>query len=67
MLRKYGVPDAYDTLKALTRGKNISKEDILKFAEGLDMLSEEDRNTLVHMTPASYIGKAAQLAEISLK
>lgn len=67
MLRKYGVPDAYDTLKALTRGKNISKEDILKFAEGLDMLSEEDRDTLVHMTPASYIGKAAQLAEISLK
>ena len=67
MLRKYGVPDAYDTLKALTRGKNISKEDILKFAEGLDMLSEEDRNTLVHMTPSSYIGKAAQLAEISLK
>ena len=31
MLRKYGVPDAYDTLKALTRGKSISKEDILKF------------------------------------
>ncbi|WP_288596668.1 adenylosuccinate lyase, partial [uncultured Thomasclavelia sp.] len=30
MLRKYGVPDAYDTLKALTRGKSISKEDILK-------------------------------------
>ena len=67
MLRKYGVPDAYDTLKALTRGKNISKEDILKFAEGLDMLSDEDRNTLVTMTPASYIGKAAQLAEINLK
>jgi len=30
MLRKYGVPDAYDTLKALTRGKNISKEDIIE-------------------------------------
>ena len=32
-VKKYGVPDAYDTLKALTRGKSISKEDILKFAE----------------------------------
>ncbi|MFQ8594158.1 MAG: adenylosuccinate lyase, partial [Thomasclavelia spiroformis] len=42
MLRKYGVPDAYDTLKALTRGKSISKEDILKFAESLDILSDED-------------------------
>ena len=39
MLRKYGVPDAYDTLKALTRGKSISKEDILKFAESLDTVS----------------------------
>lgn len=67
MLRKYGVPDAYDTLKALTRGKNISKEDILKFAESLDMLTEEDRNTLVTMTPASYIGKAAQLAGMNIK
>lgn len=66
MLRKYGVPDAYDTLKALTRGKNISKEDILKFAESLEMLSEEDRNTLVNMTPASYIGKAVELAEMEL-
>ncbi|MBQ2777192.1 MAG: adenylosuccinate lyase, partial [Peptococcaceae bacterium] len=66
MLRKYGVPDAYDTLKALTRGKNISREDILKFAESLDMLSDEDRQTLVTMTPASYIGKAAELAVLEL-
>ena len=63
MLRKYGVPDAYDTLKALTRGKSISKEDILKFAEGLEILSDEDRQTLVNMTPASYIGKASELAK----
>ena len=54
MLRKYGVPDAYDTLKALTRGKSISKEDILKFAESLDILSDQDRQTLVDMTPALY-------------
>lgn len=64
MLRKYGVPDAYDTLKALTRGKSISKEDILKFAESLDILSDEDRETLVNMTPASYIGKASELAKM---
>lgn len=64
MLRKYGVPDAYDTLKALTRGKSISKEDILKFAESLDVLSDEDRETLVNMTPASYIGKASELAKM---
>lgn len=66
MLRKYGVPDAYDTLKALTRGKSISKEDILEFAEGLDILSDQDRQTLVDMTPASYIGLANELAKIIL-
>lgn len=66
MLRKYGVPDAYDTLKALTRGKRISKEDILKFAESLDILSDQDRETLVDMTPASYIGLAKELAKIEL-
>jgi adenylosuccinate lyase len=67
MLRKYGIPDAYDQLKALTRGKNISKEDILKFAESLEILSKEDRETLVHMTPASYIGYASELAELKIK
>lgn len=66
MLRKYGVPDAYDTLKALTRGKSISKEDILKFAESLDILSDQDRQTLVDMTPASYIGLAKEIAKIEL-
>ena len=66
MLRKYGVPDAYDTLKALTRCKSISKEDILKFAESLDILSDQDRQTLVDMTPASYIGLAKELAKIEL-
>ena len=66
MLRKYGVPDAYDTLKALTRGKSISKDDILKFAESLDILSSQDRQTLIDMTPASYIGLANILAKIDL-
>lgn len=67
MLRKYGIPDAYDILKELTRGKNISKEDILAFANQLDMISDEDRAILVSMTPASYIGVANQLAQIKLK
>lgn len=63
MLRKYGIADAYDQLKALTRGKNISKEAILEFAQSLEVLSDEDRATLVNMTPASYIGYAAKIAK----
>lgn len=66
MLRKYGVPDAYDKLKALTRGKNISKEDIIAFAQSLEMLSDEDRAILVNMTPASYIGLANQLCDLKI-
>lgn len=66
MLRKYGIADAYDTLKALTRGKNISKEDILTFADSLEVLSEEDRKVLIEMTPASYVGFAKELVDIEL-
>lgn len=66
MLRKYGVPDAYDTLKTLTRGKNISKEDLLEFANSLDMLSKEDKEVLINMTPSSYIGIANKLAKSKL-
>ena len=66
MLRKYGMPNAYDTLKVLTRGKNISKEDILAFASGLDVLSDTDRQTLIEMTPASYVGFAKEIAKSDL-
>ena len=63
MLRKYGVPEAYNQLKELTRGKNISKEAIREFIESLDVLSEEDKNTLLELTPATYIGYAAKIVD----
>lgn len=62
MLRKYGIPDAYDTLKELTRGKDITKEDIHAFVETLTCLSKEDKQILLDMTPSSYIGYAEILA-----
>ena len=55
-----GIKQAYKRM-------NISKEDILQFAESLEMLSDEDRETLVNMTPASYIGLANKLADLKLK
>lgn len=63
MLRKYGVQDAYNRLKEMTRGKSISKEAIQEFVESLNMLSEEDKNTLLDLTPESYIGYAKMIAE----
>lgn len=65
MLRKYGIPDAYDQLKALTRGNKITKEDIHTFVNGLDVLSEEDKEILLNLTPSTYIGVAEQIADIT--
>lgn len=61
VLRKYGVPDAYDQLKALTRGRAITKEDIHSFIETLDMLSPDDKERLLKLTPSTYIGYAADI------
>ena len=63
ILRKYGIPDAYDKLKELTRGKKISREDIQEFIKSLDVLSDEDRENLLQLTPGDYIGYACQIAE----
>lgn len=62
MLRKYGVADAYDQLKALTRGHAITEEDIHTFVSSLEMLNEEDKETLLKLTPSSYIGYASIIA-----
>ena len=63
MLRKYGDPDAYDKLKAATRGKKMTKEDIHAFVNDLTQLSDEDRSKLLNLTPSTYIGLAANIVE----
>ena len=60
-LRKYGIPDAYNQLKKLTRGKEISKEDIQEFINSLDVLSDEDKLILLNLTPSTYIGLAKEI------
>lgn len=66
VLRKYGIPDAYNQLKELTRGKNISKESIQEFIKSLDVISDEDKSTLLDLTPAGYIGLAVKIVEEEL-
>lgn len=58
VLRKYGIPDAYDQLKELTRGKAVTQEAIQEFIKSLDVLSESDKEYLLELTPATYIGYA---------
>lgn len=62
VMRRYGLPQPYEQLKALTRGKGITQEALREFILGLD-LPAEPKNRLLAMTPRSYIGLAAELAK----
>ena len=66
VLRKYGIPDAYNQLKELTRGKDISKEAIQEFIKSLDVISDEDKHTLLSLTPSGYVGLASKIVEDEL-
>jgi len=61
VMRRYGIENPYEQLKELTRGKGITKEALREFIQGLTIPAEEKKR-LLDMTPASYIGLAAQLA-----
>ena len=62
VMRRFGVPNPYEQLKELTRGKGISRDDLRSFIAKLP-IPEVDRERLLAMTPASYIGKATELAK----
>ncbi len=61
VMRRHGISDAYEQLKAFTRGKAITEETIKLFIEQLS-LSDELKSELKELTPSSYIGHAVSLA-----
>ena len=62
VMRRYGVPDPYEQLKELTRGRGgISREALHAFIRQLP-LPEAERQRLLALTPRDYTGKAAELA-----
>jgi adenylosuccinate lyase len=61
VMRRYGIANPYEQLKELTRGKGISKEALRAFIAGL-AIPQQAKDNLLAMTPANYIGAAAQLA-----
>ena len=63
VMRKYGISDAYDRLKQLTRGKEITREDIQEFIKTLDFISEDDREDLLKLKPSDYTGYAVEITE----
>ena len=62
VMRRFGVPNPYEQLKELTRGKGITPEGLRSFIQGL-AIPDDAKKLLLEMTPASYIGKATELAK----
>ena len=62
VMRRYGIENPYEQLKELTRGKGITREALQTFVSGL-AIPEDAKKRLLDMTPASYVGKAAELAK----
>ena len=62
VMRRHGLPDAYEALKELTRGRGgITRDALHRFVDGL-ALPETERVRLKALTPADYTGLAARLA-----
>ena len=61
VMRRYGVQGAYEKLKAVTRGKTVKAEDMHALIRALE-IPEAEKQRLLALTPASYVGMAAELA-----
>ena len=62
VMRRYGVPDAYDRLKELTRGRRLNRAQFAAFIRRLKIPAAA-RRRLLALTPAAYTGLAATLAK----
>ncbi len=61
VMRRYGLPNPYERLKELTRGKAITREALRAFITTLE-IPEGERSRLLALTPSTYTGAAARLA-----
>jgi adenylosuccinate lyase len=61
IMRRYGINDAYEQLKALTRGQTLSREALAEFITSAD-IPDAEKERLRQLTPGDYIGLATELA-----
>ena len=61
VMRRYGVPEPYEKLKALTRGRPVTRELMQEFIRSLE-IPDEAKQGLLELTPSTYTGAAARLA-----
>jgi adenylosuccinate lyase len=62
VMRRYGLPEPYEQLKALTRGHGITQDSMRSFISSLD-LPADAKQRLLELTPGSYVGLAETLAK----
>ena len=62
VMRRFGIENPYEQLKELTRGKGITREALQQFIATL-AIPDDAKAQLTAMTPASYTGKAVELAK----
>ena len=62
VMRRHGIEEPYEKLKALTRGQGITEQALRAFIETLE-LPEDARAELLALTPAGYVGNAVSQAE----
>ncbi|GAA0197242.1 adenylosuccinate lyase [Kangiella japonica] len=62
VMRRYAIPNPYEKLKELTRGKRVTQEDLKAFIDSLE-LPQEEKDRLKELTPATYIGNAVSQAK----
>ncbi len=61
-MRRYGVPEPYEKLKAFTRGQAVTQASMQEFVEGIEGLPDHAKRALAAMTPGTYVGNAAEQA-----
>ena len=62
VMRRYGIPEPYEKLKALTRGQAITQETLQSFVSTLE-LPEDVKQDLIQLTPSGYVGLAESLTD----
>ena len=62
VMRRYALQGAYEKLKEVTRGKSVRAQDLHGLIRSLE-IPQAEKDRLLTLTPATYIGKAAELAK----
>ena len=62
IIRKNNIPNGYELMKKLSRGKDLNKSDLIKFIENMEV-PQDEKQRLLELTPLSYTGYAEKLSK----